>query len=271
MTLDQRDEVAELARRIEPRLSQPRIDDIRTAAGNRRRFAQQRNFAVACLLIVTAVAAGFWTTTQSDQFASANAAGEPVRPTLPADSDTPIVRPSTIPDFEDFAVQPFDTRPAAPDVSELEPFGPLAFVTIPELEGMPLDFALAFLDTSGLGLGQLLGSGDPSCEVAGSEPPVGTQVSIDTRIDLVLSFCNGAEETVEDRPETPQVIPDLADAPLIDSLTDLFELGFRLEIVEEPHPTIEIDRVIRTEPEAGEVLQAGEIVTIFLSDGPEEG
>ena len=131
MTLHQRDEVAELARQIEPQLSQPRIDDIRTAAGKRRRFAQQRNFAVVCLLIVTVFAAGFWTT-QSDQFASTNAAGEPVRPTLPADSDTPIVRPSTIPDFEDFAVQPFDTRPAAPDVSELEPFGGV-LVVVPEL------------------------------------------------------------------------------------------------------------------------------------------
>lgn len=269
MTLHQRDEVAELARQIEPQLSQPRIDDIRTAAGKRRRFAQQRNFAVVCLLIVTVFAAGFWTA-QSDQFASTNAAGEPVRPTLPADSDTPIVRPSTIPDFEDFAVQPFDTRPAAPDVSELEPFGGV-LVVVPELSDVPLDFALDLLDTRDLRGGELVGSGDPTCLVTGSEPPAGSEVPFSTEIDLVLSFCNGAEETVEDRPETPQVIPDLADAPLIDSLTDLFELGFRLEIVEEPHPTIEIDRVIRTEPEAGEVLQAGEIVTIFLSDGPEEG
>ena len=269
MTLHQRDEVAELARQIEPQLSQPRIDDIRMAAGNRRRFAQQRNFAVVCLLIVAVLATGFWTT-QSDQFASTNTAGDPVRPTLPADSDPAILRPTTIPDFEDFAVQPFETRPAAPNSPELEPFGSLAFVTIPELEGMPWPWALELLHTRGLRGGELVGSKDPECPVTESEPPAGSQVPIETRIDLFLSFCNGAEETVEDRPETPQVIPDLTDARLIDSLMELFELGFRTEIVEEPHSTIEPDRVIRTDPETGEVLQSGEIVTIFLSVGPQE-
>ena len=65
-------------------------------------------------------------------------------------------------------------------------------------------------------------------------------------------------------------IPDLSGVEFSEALGLLFELDFRTTRVDESDPQVAEGLVLRTEPEAGSLLRAREIVTIFVSTGVEQ-
>ncbi|MBQ8802122.1 MAG: Stk1 family PASTA domain-containing Ser/Thr kinase [Tyzzerella sp.] len=67
-------------------------------------------------------------------------------------------------------------------------------------------------------------------------------------------------------------IPELGKKNYIDARDILIELGFdkdNIKMVEEPHKDIEEDKVIRTEPAAGEWKTKSTVVTVYVSTGIE--
>ena len=65
-------------------------------------------------------------------------------------------------------------------------------------------------------------------------------------------------------------IPDLSGVEFSEALGLLFELDFRTTRVDESDPQVAEGLVLRTEHEAGSLLRAREIVTIFVSTGVEQ-
>lgn len=67
-------------------------------------------------------------------------------------------------------------------------------------------------------------------------------------------------------------IPDLSKKDYIDARDALIDLGFaksKIKMVEEPSDDIEEDKVIRTDPEAGEWLNKESEITVYVSSGIE--
>lgn len=270
MTLDQLDDVTELARRLEPHLSAPPIEDIRRASIDRRHVSQQRNFIVVCVVVVTFLGGLLLTQRDADI-----PGGLAVRPTLESDPSDQPVRPTTIPDAtgdEGFRPEPDDFRQGEPvrpstipevTTSEPESFGGLDVVEVPDVSGFALGDALDALDIAGFPAGELLGSGDASCPVAGTNPWAGSEAPIGTEVDIFLTEC--------DPSSIPEIrtIPDLGDLPFDEGQIELFGLSFRTERIDEAHPTVEPGHIIRTEPATGAELLEGEGVTVVVSTGLE--
>jgi len=71
-------------------------------------------------------------------------------------------------------------------------------------------------------------------------------------------------------PDNSRALPELVDVERAQAMEDLQELDLIPIPVEESSEDIAADHIIRTDPEVGAVLTAGESVTIYISTGPEE-
>ena len=65
-------------------------------------------------------------------------------------------------------------------------------------------------------------------------------------------------------------VPDVSRQPLNDATATLQNLGFKTNSQNEPDSEVPTDHVIKTEPEAGASIGAGDEVTIYVSMGPKQ-
>ncbi|MDP3951818.1 Stk1 family PASTA domain-containing Ser/Thr kinase [Microbacterium sp.] len=73
----------------------------------------------------------------------------------------------------------------------------------------------------------------------------------------------------EQIPTSSRTVPDLIDVSYERAQQDLEELDLQSTLVYETSPSITENNVIRTDPEAGQSLEAGQSVTIYVSSGTE--
>ncbi len=100
-------------------------------------------------------------------------------------------------------------------------------------------------------------------QIIEQDPEGGSQwkYSIGNKKTITLTVCLGAET---------QKLPEYAYKRAQDVKIELQnKLGLTPVIVKEVHDTISAGYVIRTEPEAGTVLNAGDTVTLYVSSGPD--
>lgn len=100
-------------------------------------------------------------------------------------------------------------------------------------------------------------------QIIEQDPKGGSQwkYSIGNKNTIILTVCLGAET---------QTLPEYAYKRAQDVKIELQnKLGLTPNIVKEVHDTISAGYVIRTEPEAGTVLNAGDTVTLYVSSGPD--
>ncbi len=72
-------------------------------------------------------------------------------------------------------------------------------------------------------------------------------------------------------PSTEMVsVPNWIDDPIAGVQVDAIRRGLVLKVTREPSDTVEVDRVIRTDPPSGESVLVGSTVTVVVSKGKEE-
>jgi serine/threonine-protein kinase len=65
-------------------------------------------------------------------------------------------------------------------------------------------------------------------------------------------------------------VPDLTDLTRDEAETELDEAGLQADFENRPSSNVELDHVIETDPPAGDEIDEGGTVTVFLSSGPEQ-
>ncbi len=138
---------------------------------------------------------------------------------------------------------------------------PVEQVVVPDLSGLTESEARAEIGTAGLAVGQIDSRADdevPQGQVIEQSPAADNEVDLDSEVDFVLS----------DGPPTIEV-PSVIGADKDDARDQLRDLGFRV-VVKKEESDEPVDRVLRTDPAAGEQAAENSVVTVFYSDGPEK-
>lgn len=89
----------------------------------------------------------------------------------------------------------------------------------------------------------------------------------DDRIEVELVV---AGDVVPDEVSGEKIIPDIVNKELNEAIQLVKKAGFKYEVNEAPSPSITKGYVINSSPAAGESAEAGSVVTITVSTGPEE-
>jgi serine/threonine-protein kinase len=139
-------------------------------------------------------------------------------------------------------------------------------IRVPSIVGRTPEEARGILEAEGLALGDLLATNEsenvPEGAIISSDPPAGQLVDAGTQIDYILS---GGREQIP--------VPDLECETITTARRELQERGFRVdEEGQDPGgPNFncpQSDRVSRTDPGAGTLLDPGSTVRIFFSFAP---
>lgn len=85
-------------------------------------------------------------------------------------------------------------------------------------------------------------------------------------VELIISSGN----VIPDELNGEKLVPDIVNKELNEAIQELKKAGFNYEVNEASSPSITKDYVIYSSPAAGEYAEAGEIVKITVSTGPEE-
>lgn len=223
--------------------------------------------AVLVYLVFRTASGGPPPTTTSELVAVPNVVGQPETEAAATIADAgfdPEIRPQASSDVEVGIV--ISTEP--PPGTE-RPRGSTVFinvsagedpVTVPSLIGLTQQQAETAILEAGLVLGSVEERADSEAEagtvidqspVAGIEQPPGSMISI------VVS--TGAEE-VE--------LPDLAGEEDNDAFTILNQLDLDWDVVGEESDSVAPGVVIRTQPDAGTLVRAGDTITVVVSTGP---
>ena len=137
-------------------------------------------------------------------------------------------------------------------------------LVIPDVVGLPGSEALSVLAQSGMRWVETVENSDtvPAGQVIRTEPGAGGGVPATQQIVVVISA--GAESG----PEVGfLVVPDVARLPSSEALVILAQLGFRWVEATEASESVPAGGVIRTEPAAGENIEAGREVVVVISEG----
>jgi beta-lactam-binding protein with PASTA domain/tRNA A-37 threonylcarbamoyl transferase component Bud32 len=132
--------------------------------------------------------------------------------------------------------------------------------TVPSVAGVEEDEALRRLREAGLVPGARIRAPSdtlPAGTVISTQPSAGTRVAIDTVVEV----------TISDGPARAPV-PRVTLRPLAEAVNRLRDLGFRVEIIEEPSPAVAAGLVIRQDPNPPEEAALGTPVTLWVSTGP---
>lgn len=89
----------------------------------------------------------------------------------------------------------------------------------------------------------------------------------DDRIEVELVV---AGDVVPDEVSGEKIVPDIVNKELNEAIQLVKKAGFKYEVNEAPSPSITKGYVIYSSPAAGESAEAGSVVTITVSTGPEE-
>jgi serine/threonine-protein kinase len=139
--------------------------------------------------------------------------------------------------------------------------GPTAY-PIPTLIGQTRDAAASLLTQNQFKLGTVEEIPDvtvPKGQVISQDPKAGETYPPGTEVDIVVST----------GPETVVIPDDLAGRSEVNVTFILGQLGLLYESQQEYSDTVPAGQVIRTEPGAGSQLSVGDLVTVYVSQGPE--
>lgn len=139
--------------------------------------------------------------------------------------------------------------------------GAIQQFAVPRLDGLNVQDALDLINAQGFTLGKITEDPDSDEEpgiVISQNPTAGTQAPPDTPIDLVVSA--GAESTILD---------SLINLTTLDATTKLSQARLVWDFDEEFNDTIPAGTIIRTDPPPGTEVKVGDIITLFVSKGPE--
>jgi len=135
--------------------------------------------------------------------------------------------------------------------------GPLV-LTVPDVTGLPTRTALLQLSQSNLRIGTV--SYFPHrtlLNTVSADPPVGTAVSNETRVSLLVAL---------ERPKVAFVMPDLVDRKLEDVRYPLEKYGFVISNVKfESYPGIEDGTIIRQYPSPGGMVRSGHAISLVVA------
>lgn len=132
---------------------------------------------------------------------------------------------------------------------------------VPPLVGQTLAAARGLIEEARLMVGRIEERPDgevPEGTVLEQSPGPGVEVGAGTPVDLVVSS----------GPET-HILPVLEGMDEREAITTLQELGLFFTTAEEFSNSVDEGLVIRTEPEAGEEVQSGDIILLVVSQGPQ--
>lgn len=90
----------------------------------------------------------------------------------------------------------------------------------------------------------------------------------DDRADVELVISSG--NVIQDEIDGEKIVPDIVNKEFNEAIQLVKKAGFNYEISEAPSQSITKDYVIYSSPAAGEYANAGSVVTITVSTGPEE-
>ncbi len=131
---------------------------------------------------------------------------------------------------------------------------------VQDYTGQPVSEVERLLNEAGVGFKKTF---QPSAEVEkdyiiDQKPKAGTSIKPNglTKIELIVS--EGAESIR---------LPDYGGKPYVSAMSELQNKGYRVETVFEENDDVEINQVIRTDPPAGTILEAGQTVTLYVSSG----
>ena len=133
---------------------------------------------------------------------------------------------------------------------------------VPELVGLSEAEAFDAIHDADLVVGEQRRENDPDVEagtVISSAPPAGEELPVGSRVDLVIS-------EGEERVAVGAVVNRTED----EAVARIQEQGLDVRIEREFHDVVAENRVIRQDPEPGEEVPVGTVVTIVVSQGPEE-
>jgi eukaryotic-like serine/threonine-protein kinase len=134
-------------------------------------------------------------------------------------------------------------------------------VSVPQVTGMSIEQARSALGAEGLSAGQVFEvfSEAELGTVVGQNPRAGQVVRAGETVDLEVSV---GEQT--------SVLPNVIGQSEADAVASLANARFQVNRVREPHPTVPAGFVSDQDPEPGEEAPVGAIVTITISQGPED-
>ena len=136
---------------------------------------------------------------------------------------------------------------------------PEASVHVPNVEGMSLEEAKSSLEELGFVIREKTEASDTveSDHIISQSPPADAAVARGTTVTLTVSSGKGELE-----------VPDLKELTLEEAKAKLEEVGLKAgSVTSEDSPTVPEGAVIRTDPDQGSTLKAGETVNLFTSNG----
>ncbi|HUO46638.1 MAG TPA: PASTA domain-containing protein, partial [Acidimicrobiia bacterium] len=131
---------------------------------------------------------------------------------------------------------------------------------VPSLIGLPEADARDLIEGAGFTVGVVSPRPDPNApvgQVIEQTPVAGVDLALGQPISLVVS---SGPEQIE--------LPNLEDVPENDALAALNDLGLRWNLRSENSNEITDGNVIRSEPPAGTLVLAGDIIVLYISAGP---
>jgi beta-lactam-binding protein with PASTA domain len=145
--------------------------------------------------------------------------------------------------------------------------GPVT-VQVPDVAGFSLNDAVTTLQTSGLrfeGVAQSFSAEIPSGQIIRTDPAAGTQVLEGTEVTIIQSGGPPPPETL--------TLPDLRDQPAAAAQQALEQACppapcVTVNTSTENSGTIAAQRVVRSQPPSGSLVERGSAVTLVVSSGP---
>src|SRR4051794_30975433 len=99
----------------------------------------------------------------------------------------------------------------------------------------------------------------PADKVIRQNPAANTEVAKGSNVDVVVS--SGKDQVA---------VPDVSGDSAVDAANALGQAGFKSKSSQEASSTVDEGKVVRTDPAAGNRVDKGSTVTIFVSSGPEQ-
>ncbi len=139
-------------------------------------------------------------------------------------------------------------------------------VVVPDVAGLPSSEALSVLAQSGLRWIETVETSEtvPAGQVVRTEPGGGGGIAATDQVVVVISAGSETDVGTGDL-----LVPDVAGMSSGEALVVLAQAGLRWAEATEVSDTVPLGKVIRTEPPAGESVEAGGQVVLVISEGAE--
>lgn len=142
-------------------------------------------------------------------------------------------------------------------------FAPSEELSIPQLVGKRLDDVEQYKEDFTLEI-DYENDGAESGLIISQDPRAGTAAKAGTRIYAVVSLGPAEEE-----PQEPVLMPDFVGESASDAQKRLTDMQFTCQVNRDHDNVVPEGYVISTEPVEGTPLQAGQIIILHVSDGPQ--